>query len=289
MRVPPIVAISLSVLVGALVGLAGSDNGSRVGSIALFALCALFAFVVNWLVYLPSFAAKTEKYFDLTGSLTYLTVTAAALLLTENRDLRSWVLAALIAIWAGRLGTFLFQRVSKAGHDSRFAKIKTQALPFLQFWTIQGLWVVFTAGAAIAAITAVDKPGFGVLEVIGLIVWIAGFGFEVASDRQKSAFKADPENKGRFISTGLWSWSRHPNYFGEITLWLGVAIIAFRALSGWQYITLISPIFVAFLLMKVSGVPTLERQGKKRWGDEAAYQQYLASTPVLVPRPPRSS
>jgi steroid 5-alpha reductase family enzyme len=109
----------------------------------------------------------------------------------------------------------------------------------------------------------------------------------VIADRQKSAFNAKPENKGRFISTGLWSWSRHPNYFGEIVLWIGVAIIALPILRGWQWVTLISPVFIILLLTRISGIPLLERRADQKWGNEAEYQSYKARTSVLVPLPPK--
>lgn len=112
-----------------------------------------------------------------------------------------------------------------------------------------------------------------------------GFAIEVISDRQKSRFRE--ENKEGFITSGLWSWSRHPNYFGEIVLWLGIAIIALPTLSGWQWATMISPIFVIVLLTKISGVRMLEVSGKKRWGTDEGYQAYLASTSVLIPLPPK--
>ncbi len=119
------------------------------------------------------------------------------------------------------------------------------------------------------------------------MVWLVGFGIEVAADDQKRAFRADPANRGRFITTGLWAWSRHPNYFGEITLWVGVALVALPALSGWQHLTLVSPLFVGLLLTRVSGVPLLEARGQATWGDDPEYRDYVARTPVLVLRPPR--
>ncbi len=122
---------------------------------------------------------------------------------------------------------------------------------------------------------------------MGIVVWVAGFAIEVIADQQKSTFKRNPANAGRYITTGLWAWSRHPNYFGEITLWTGIAIIALPILEGWRWVTLISPVFVFLLLTRVSGIPMLEARGKKRWGDEEAYQAYTRNTPVLVPRPPR--
>ncbi|MEC8135547.1 MAG: DUF1295 domain-containing protein, partial [Pseudomonadota bacterium] len=136
---------------------------------------------------------------------------------------------------------------------------------------------------AMGAITSPNKQELGVFALVGSIVWLVGFVFEVVADQQKTAFRSVPENKDKFIQTGLWSVCRHPNYFGEITLWLGIAIIAFPVLSGWTYATLISPIFVAYLLTRISGIPMLAEKGQKKWGDDPAYQEYLRTTPVLIP------
>lgn len=277
----------VSVVLGIGLAIAGSQGSARSGSMAVYALCVGLAFVINWVVFVPSFLAHTERYFDLTGSLTYLTVTIAAMLLSTDLDMRAWIAAAMVVIWAVRLGTFLFRRISKDGSDGRFDTMKFDFLQFAMTWTIQGLWVSLTLAAALAIFTATDREPFGVIGAIGLIVWVAGFSIEVIADTQKSTFKADPANEGRFITTGLWSWSRHPNYFGEITLWTGMAIMAIPILSGWRWIVLISPVFVFVLLTRVSGIPLLERRARKRWGDEEAFRTYTESTSVLVPLPPK--
>ena len=124
-------------------------------------------------------------------------------------------------------------------------------------WTIQGLWVVLTTSAALSAITSSSKKGFGWVGTIGVIIWLIGFVIEIISDEQKRRFKLDSKNQNSFINTGLWAWSQHPNYFGEIILWIGVSLVALPALSGWQYVSLISPIFVFVLLTKISGIPML--------------------------------
>lgn len=281
-----IIGIVASVAVGALIALAGSDGSSRAGSIPVFALCGALAFVINWVVFVPSNAARTEHYFDLTGSITYITVVFVAALLSDDLDTRAVVVTIMVLVWAGRLGTFLFRRVRRDGRDGRFDSIKVDPLRFMMTWTLQGLWVFLTVACALAIITGRDREEFGVLAVIGAVVWVIGFTIEVVADQQKSAFKQDAANDGRFISTGLWAWSRHPNYFGEITLWLGIAIMAVPVLSGWRWVTLVSPIFVVVLLTRISGVPMLERRGKKRWGDDPAYQAYVSDTSVLIPRPP---
>jgi steroid 5-alpha reductase family enzyme len=147
--------------------------------------------------------------------------------------------------------------------------------------------VLLTAAAALAIITGTEREPLGWVAYLGMAIWLAGFLIEVVADAQKSAFKRDPANEGRFISSGLWAWSRHPNYFGEITLWVGVAVMAVPVLSGWRWVALISPIFVYLLITRVSGVPMLEKRADERWGDEAAYRAYKERTPELMLRPPR--
>jgi steroid 5-alpha reductase family enzyme len=280
-----LIAFPIVILIGLGVAWAGSQGSAEVGGIALFALCVGLAYGVQWLAFIPAFVQQTEKFFDLTGSLTYISVTTIAVLLSPVVDGRSYLFLALVVIWAGRLGTFLFRRIQKDGKDGRFDDIKPSFIRFLNVWTIQGLWVTFTAAAALVAITSSNRQPLGWVALIGTIVWVIGFAIEVIADRQKSAFKADPANKGKFINTGLWTKSRHPNYFGEIVLWVGVAIIALPVLQGWQWVALISPVFVTILLTRVSGVPMLERRADEKWGGQADYEKYKKETPVLIPRP----
>jgi steroid 5-alpha reductase family enzyme len=280
--------IPLILLVAAAVGWAGSQGGRRVGGVPVFALCGAVCFAVNWLVFFPAWAARTERYFDLTGSLTYLAVVALGVAL-GSRDPRALLLAFLVGVWALRLGSFLFARIRREGADRRFDAIKRSFARFLLTWTLQGLWVFLTLSCALAAITASDAEPLGALAALGTAVFGAGFAIEVAADRQKARFRADPAHRDRFITTGLWAWSRHPNYCGEILLWIGIALVALPALSGWSFATLISPIFVYVLLTRVSGIPLLESRSDAKWGDEPAYRDYKARTPVLWLRPPGSS
>jgi steroid 5-alpha reductase family enzyme len=281
------IGITVALVLGALVALAGSDGSSTVGAVPVFAVCGGLAFAINWAVYVPSAIARTERYYDLTGSITYVTVIVVALLLSGALDTRAVVAGGMVVVWAARLGSFLFRRIRRDGRDGRFDEIKTDALRFLMAWTVQGLWVLLTMAAALAIITGSEREPIGAVGAVGLLVWVAGFATEVVADRQKSAFRADAANDGRFITTGLWAWSRHPNYFGEIVLWTGMAILAVPVLSGWGFVTLVSPVFVTVLLTRVSGLPMLEARAQKRWGDEPDYQHYVERTPVLVPRPPR--
>ena len=279
-----LVALPILILVGAALAWAGSQGGSTWQGTPLFALCVALAFVIQWLAFIPAFLKQTEKFYDITGSLTYILVATLALLFTGGADVRAVLLWALVVVWAARLGTFLFRRIHKAGKDDRFDEIKPSFIRFLNVWTIQALWVAFTASAALVAITTTTHKELDAFAYIGAGVWIFGFAFEVIADNQKSKFNADPGNKGKFIQTGLWSRSRHPNYFGEIVLWLGVAIIAIPVLQGWQWVALISPVFVTLLLTRVSGVPLLEKKADKKWGGQPEYEAYKKKTPVLIPR-----
>ncbi|MXY90964.1 MAG: DUF1295 domain-containing protein [Gammaproteobacteria bacterium] len=278
-----IVFTIIALLLGAGIGLAGSQGSAAWGELPLFAIAGIVIYLVHWLVFIPSWIYQTEHYFDLTGSITYLSALGTVAILHPALDTRGLVLCLLIAIWAIRLGSFLFKRVKRAGGDSRFDPIKINFFRFLLTWTLSGTWVYVTMAAGLAAVTSADSIGLDAFFAAGLALWLAGFAFEVTADTQKTRFRADPANEGKFISSGLWSISRHPNYFGEIVLWIGIAVIAFPALSGSQYITLISPVFVIFLLTRVSGINMLERAGKQRWGDNPDYQAYLDSTPALVP------
>ncbi len=271
-------------LIGFLVAAAGSQGGSLIGSVPVFAICVGLAFLIQWLAFIPAFRLQTEKFFDLTGSITYVSVISIAAILSSGVDARSILLWALVVIWAVRLGTFLFRRIRKAGKDDRFDELKPSFVRFLNVWTIQGLWVTFTIAAALVAITTTSHKELDIFALVGFLVWVLGFSIEVAADAQKSRFNANPVNKGKFIQSGLWSRSRHPNYFGEIVLWVGVALIAIPVLQGWQWIALISPVFVTLLITRVSGVPLLEKKADQKWGGQADYEAYKKSTPVLIPR-----
>lgn len=282
-----VIILLVILLIGGGISFAGGDGGAQYSDTSVFVICGVWAFLINWIAFVPSNAAKTEKFYDLVGSLTYLSVIALAVVLTPELSTRAKLAAIMVAVWAVRLGTFLFIRISQDGHDNRFDEIKINPSRFFIAWTIQGLWVLVTAACALAIITGGKDQPIGLVGALGFGIWVLGFGVEIVADAQKRAFRRKPENKGRFIKVGLWSWSRHPNYFGEMTLWLGMAIMAIPVLSGLQWVTLISPVFVFLLLTKVSGIPTLAKKSKERWGDDTAYQSYLANTSLLIPLPPK--
>ena len=279
----PIIGILTILVVSAIVAFAGSQGSVAISTIPLFAICASVGFILHWAVFIPSYLLQTEHYFDLTGALSYISTITLAAYLHPLLDLRGLIICVLISIWAVRLGSFLFMRIKRAGQDRRFIESKTRFWQFLYIWTMGGAWVFITMAAGLAAITSMTQRPLGIFAIAGVFLWLVGFSIEVVADRQKTKFRQLPENADHFITSGLWAYSRHPNYFGEILLWLGITVIALPTLVGWQYVTLVSPIFVALLLIKVSGVRLLEADAKDRWGSDPNYQYYVNNTPVLVP------
>ena len=245
---------------------------------------ALGAFAIQWLAFIPARLFQTERFYDLTGSITYIAVTLAAISAATAPSGAQWLIAIMIFIWAGRLGSFLFRRIHAAGGDQRFDHIKVSSSRFFVAWTLQGAWVVMTSCAALTAILSAEQTAVGVIYVMGAVMWVAGFVIEVMADQQKSRFRADLANAGLFINVGLWARSRHPNYFGEILLWAGIAVMAIPYLSSTQWVVMLSPLFVYALLTRISGIPTLARRGQQLWGEDPTYQAYVANTPRLLPR-----
>lgn len=286
-RATALAAVVASVLVAAAVAWAAGRGSVEAAGVPVPVIGAAVAFAVNWAAFVPAYAARTERYYDLVGSLTYLGLIACGVGLADP-DPRGWLLAGLVGVWTLRLGSFLFLRIHRAGSDRRFDEVKQEFGSFLTAWTLQALWAFLTCCCALAAITAVDGRPLGAWAAVGGALWVLGFGIEVAADRQKSAFRRDPANVDRFISSGLWAWSRHPNYCGEVVLWTGVALIALPGLTGWQYVTLVSPLFVYLLLARGSGIPPLERRAEAKWGSDPAYRAYVDRTPVLWLRSPRT-
>lgn len=282
-RSTSVFTICAVILVGGGLALAGSQNSWSLGSIPAFAIAVAIAFVVQWIAYIPAAIAQTDRFFDATGSVTYISVTAALLLLSPEPDPRSVILGAMVIVWAARLGSFLLVRNLRSGGDDRFAEIRVDPARFLSVWTIQGLWVSLTAAAAWIAISSNGTAPLNWTTWVGIFVWVLGFALEVIADVQKSRFKKNSANDGAFIRSGLWSVVRHPNYLGEILLWIGVLIVAAPALQGWQWVALLSPLFVIILLTRVTGIPLLEARAERSWGNDPEYRAYRAETPALIP------
>lgn len=278
----------ICVLIPSSIAYAISDNSLLINDVPVIYYCIAISYIIHWIVFIPSYLQKTEKFYDFTGMIAYLSIIGFALYqkkqILGTIDFDSMLIGILISVWTLRLGMFLFYRVFKVGEDDRFETVKTSASRFFIWFTVSGLWVSLTSIAAINILTTKIDHNNYYFVYLGALVWLFGFLFEVISDYQKMKFKNIPDNKNKFIDTGLWSLSRHPNYFGEIILWIGIFIITLPSISGTDYITIISPIFVYFLLNKISGINLLEIKAQKRWGDLESYKAYRSKTPQLIPK-----
>ena len=238
-------------------------------------------FLIQWISFIPAFIFQTEKFFDLFGSLTYLTAILYTLHVTGSTRLSDYIIVGCIAVWAIRLGSFLFLRIHKAGEDRRFRTIKPNFTRFLMTWTLQGMWVSMCLLCVLTALSSYTGVIMNNVFFVGLVIYVLGLVIEIVADQQKTVFRREPKNKDKFITTGLWSYSRHPNYLGEILLWSGIAIMSVSSLQGLQYLTLISPLFVYILLVYISGIRLLENQAEKKWGHLDSYKEYVKNTPSL--------
>tara|TARA_B100002019_G_scaffold25944_1_gene19820 strand:- start:156 stop:995 length:840 start_codon:yes stop_codon:yes gene_type:complete len=263
-------AVLISVSLGILTGMDEVRNG------------IILSFIIHWLLFIPAYVYKTEKFYDLTGTISYISIVLYVLLSSTDGIINfgNIIVSSLIIMWTLRLGTFLFTRIKKAGEDKRFREIKKSFSWFFMAFTISGMWVSICAICALTGISnGIELTG---ITYIGIIIFIIGFALEIISDNQKTNFRKIEYNKDKFITTGLWKYSRHPNYLGEIVLWTGVAIISYSSLEIYQMFTLVSPIFTYLLLVNVSGINLLEKSGDKKWGHLESYKIYKRNTPRLI-------
>ena len=292
LRLTTIVVISVLIITSFIV-IAVDDNSVSLSDYSAVLYSAAICLGIQWLAWIPASLAKSERYYDLTGGLTYLIVVGFTLWAgsqSESPSARELIVSLLVVIWALRLSSFLYLRIHRTGKDGRFDRLKTSPIRFLVPWTIQGLWVFLTMIVVIVINSQADSaPELGIWDAIGLLIWLLGFSIEVIADNQKSAFNANSENQGNWIDSGLWSYSRHPNYLGEIMLWTGIACFGISCFSGMERLAWISPIFIYLLLTKISGVPILDRRGLEKWGDQPEYHKYREETPTLLPRLTRKS
>ena len=243
-------------------------------------------FGIQWALWAFAAFFQTEKFYDLAGSSTFVFLTLLTLRWrhkTSKVYLRQLVQSGCVTAWALRLGLFLFHRVFQVGKDSRFNKVRGNPRLFWIYWTVQGLWVWVTLLPTLILNTSAKDEKLTWKDYLGWSLWFIGFVLEVEADRQKSQFRADPANKGKWISSGLWSLCRHPNYLGEIVMWASLFLPASSVMSGHQYWSVISPMSVVYMLTRLSGIPILEKQGLRRWGHLAEYQKYRQNTAALVP------
>lgn len=246
-------------------------------------------FGIQWVGWAIASLLKTEKFYDLAGSATFISLCIQSFPGRKNSDKevhpRQSITTFAVIIWAFRLGGFLFRRIIRDGHDKRFNGVRDKPLKFLMYWTIQGLWVFMTLLPVLILNSKKkhENPDLTWRDYLGWSIWAFGLTLEATADYQKWSFRAKPENQNKFITTGVWSSSRHPNYLGEILLWLGIWLPCSSTFKGLENASVISPLFVAFLLTKVSGIPLLEAASKKKWRNNEKYLEYIKKTAVLIP------
>lgn len=252
-----------------------------------FAVAAVAALAVNAAFFAYAALRRTDAVTDLSYSLSFALASGAMIAASDRGAPLALVPAALTIVWAARLGGYLVTRIRRMGFDRRFDGMRESPRRFAGFWALQAV-TAFVVLLPVAAAAASPRPtrSLGPMELLGLGLWAAGFLIEALADAQKSAFKrrggAGP------IMTGLWSWSRHPNYFGEALLWWGVLFYAAPALFGFLWLAALGPAFITGLLLFVSGVPLLERSADERYGGDPAYREYKRRTSAFVPLPPKA-
>ena len=278
--------VAIVLIIMSLVASAIGINSVVIGGFSATIICAAIALGVQWLSWVPASAKQTERFFDITGGVTFLAIAIFSLWagsLSEPPSPREWIVSILTIIWSIRLSIFLFLRIHRTGKDGRFDSLKTSPVRFIIPWTLQGLWIFLTMSVVIVINTqSGPAPDLSLWDGIGMAMWLIGFGIEVVADAQKTAFNSKPENRGRWIDEGLWARSRHPNYLGEILLWTGIALFGVSCFGGLEMIAWVSPIFIFILLTRISGIPILDERALAKWGDNPDYQHYRENTPALV-------
>ncbi|CAG9461108.1 unnamed protein product [Pedinophyceae sp. YPF-701] len=247
----------------------------------------LLDMAINWVGWAASVLLKTEMFYDITGTATFLVSVVGTYFWGTIPHARKIVASAMVCIWTLRLGSFLLFRAVKTGGDSRFKEALEKPGTLFIYWTLQGLWCWIVAMPVLIVNRA---PALGAAlkwtDIVGPVLWGTGMLLEATADIQKFKFKQDPQNKGKFIDVGLFKLARYPQYLGEMSVWWGTFIFCAGAgLSGWQYVSIVSPLFTMGLVLGLSGIPIQERQAKERWGADPAYQEYRESTNLLLPVP----
>lgn len=244
--------------------------------------CLVADFVIQWTLFVVAAILKTEKFFDLAGSGTILLLAYHSRQWSATEYVRQNLLTGMVMTWAFRLGLYLFTRIVKEGYDRRFNGVRENPSKFLLFWTLQGIWVYVSILPVLILNSETKDQPLSLRDCVGWTLWVGGFLLETVADWQKARFRNEPNNAGKFICTGLWKFSRHPNYLGEVLMSCGLYVSASSVMRSYEYLSVISPIFVTVLLVKIS-TPALERIADKRWAADPAYKKYTQNTPILIP------
>ncbi len=241
----------------------------------------LISLAIQFFLFIPAFKFKTDKLTDLSYSLTFVLLTLIAFL-QSDMVYPKLLLLIMISVWGIRLGVYLFIRINKTKKDDRFDEIRPDFVKFLSFWILQGVSVFVILLPTLFYFQT--ETNFRHFSFWGFGIWFIGLLIEGLADYQKFSFKNDPRNKDRWIDIGLWKYSRHPNYLGEILCWFGIYLYVYSSLPNtYKVVGLLSPLFITALLLFVSGIPKLEEKADKKWGSDKRYQRYKKKTARLIP------
>lgn len=260
-----------------------SFDSIKINNFPLVYIFTIIILILNTLSFMHSYVFKTDIFFDLIGSISFISVGVASLILITDVDANQILIFFLLIIWALRLGPFLFIRRLSAGPDERLSEYFKSPLSLYFIWTMNSLWVFLTSLSMIVIFSSSQDNEFGLMQWLGLLIWVFGFLIEVVSDTQKNKF--NKKNKGAFIESGLWKYIRHPNYLGEIIIWFGIFVISINYINSiFTALSILSPIFVFILLRFLTGVPQLEQRGEEKWGKQEKYLKYKERTGILLPK-----
>ncbi len=252
-----------------------------------FVLSLLVSVLLQFIFGSLAILQKTDKYTDLTYSINFIILAIINFFLSNALPLPILLINSFVILWGLRLGTYLFIRISKIKKDDRFDQIRTNPLRFLMFWVFQAISVpVIMLPVTLSSASTTQKTSLDNLQYLFSFLWIAGFLIQTVADAQKYQFKNDPENKGRWIMTGLWKYSRHPNYFGELLMWWSIFLLALESIPSSQlFLAILGPIHISVLILFITGIPTLEKRYDEIYGTNKEFQNYKRRTSLLIPLP----
>jgi steroid 5-alpha reductase family enzyme len=250
----------------------------------------VLSFVISLAVNAAFFAIAATRKTDIVTDLSYsLSFAVLAIVLPFLAPTSRFSSPPRCSSSSGRYASsHLFRRILRTKVDHRFDEMRDNPLRFGRFWFLQAITVAVVMLPVSYLLGRDDAPGFGPWTIAGAAIWLTGLLIEAVADAQKSSFRARDENRGRIITTGLWRYSRHPNYFGEMLVWWGLFVLAVPFLDGAAFAVVIGPVFITLLLLFVSGIPLLERSAEAKYGDDPNYREYKRRTSILVPLPPRT-
>jgi len=253
-------------------------------------ICAIVTVAMQFSFFLVACTCKFDKVTDFAGGTNFVVLAVLTFVLSGTYHWRQILVTAFVVAWGLRLSGYLLYRIIKIGEDDRFDDKRADPVKFAFFWIFQAVWV-FTVSLPVIFVNAprsavfLRPDTFTPMDIIGSVLFVIGLLSETISDQQKFSFRNDPANRGKWCQVGLWRISRHPNYFGEITLWIGLFIISTSICKDVQWVGALSPVFTASILLFLSGIPLLEKKSDERHKMKEDYLDFKKKTSPLIPLP----